>query len=373
MSATLAYGIKPIFYHLAEDQRWNVLSCLILHANIRNRCWPKVDTITAMATNGNRNIAIRAKKWLIEHKAIELVPHDKRVGEEVKLHQSRHVYQLTGTIEIADENSKAKTYPYLHFNNPPDGLLNTNSPADKSMADKSMADKSMPAIPHNKDQVKQTKTKKKTNTKQQQTDGGVGDKILNLCFSESVSKIFDGNSDLAYKLIKKHGEESVNAWCAYAAAQANVHSPVGLVRAKLKSGETPPVSTPKPAEAKPAPIQVPDTLFADDLSPRPARPAFPQVDKKAASWWHVALSQAEWTAPAAKSWLGSSRVIAVEADGTYVIHVKTLWMAEKFLTIMTRYLSDVLMKPTNIRFVDEFAMPPAPASAPPSIATGATM
>lgn len=101
MSAVLSFDLKRCFHILTDEDRWNVLSALMLFANVRNRCWPNMDTIARMATNGNRNNATRAKQWLLQCGAIELVPGDKRVGKDEKALPSRqHVYQLTGKLCI---------------------------------------------------------------------------------------------------------------------------------------------------------------------------------------------------------------------------------------------------------------------------------
>jgi hypothetical protein len=110
MSTILDFDLKRCFHILTQEDRWNVLGVYMLHANIRNRCWPSMDTVTRMATNGNRGHATRAKKWLIEHGAIEIVPGGKRVGdEEKKLPPRQHIYQLTGILKI-----DGQTYRYLY-------------------------------------------------------------------------------------------------------------------------------------------------------------------------------------------------------------------------------------------------------------------
>src|SRR3990172_6762274 len=100
MPPTLDYGIKACMSELTKDCRWNVLSVLILHANIRNRCWVGMDTIALIATNNNTRKATKAKKWLHEHGAFTLVPFDKRVEQELDLPPRQHIYQLTGKITI---------------------------------------------------------------------------------------------------------------------------------------------------------------------------------------------------------------------------------------------------------------------------------
>lgn len=120
MSATIDYEIKKALKFLSKDCRWNVLTVLILHANVRNRCWPSMDTIQEMATSGNRAKATRAKKWLEKHGAFELVKFDKRVAEELKFQPRQHVYQLTGLIKTCadkkcDCGATGETFHYLYL------------------------------------------------------------------------------------------------------------------------------------------------------------------------------------------------------------------------------------------------------------------
>ena len=110
MTTTLNFDLKKIFEELSKEYRWNVLTVLILHANRRNRTWVSMSTITTLATNGNRNKASKAKKWLQEHDAFILVPFDKRFEEETKLPPRLHIYELTGIIKMDDNE-----YPYLYY------------------------------------------------------------------------------------------------------------------------------------------------------------------------------------------------------------------------------------------------------------------
>lgn len=123
MTTTLSYELKSVMPILSQDGRWNVLSILILHTNIRSRCFIGMDEIARMATNGNIARATRAKKWLWQHKAYTLVPNDKRVSEETKLPARQHLYELTGTISrCGDPTCECLNYlkhptAYLYFGN----------------------------------------------------------------------------------------------------------------------------------------------------------------------------------------------------------------------------------------------------------------
>lgn len=127
MSTTLHYDLKAALPFLTKDNRWNVLTVLILHANIRNRCWPSMEVITELGTNGNRTKATRAKKWLEDHKAFEIVPGGKRVAEEAKIPSRQHIYQLLGTLQACDDKTcdcggNGRIYGYIYANSErPDG------------------------------------------------------------------------------------------------------------------------------------------------------------------------------------------------------------------------------------------------------------
>lgn len=113
---SLDYGLYDIMEQLSVDHRWDVLTVIMLRCDsVRNRSWPAMRTIAKKAcptsgVNGNLEMATRAKKWLMDHGAIELVPYKKRVGPELLLPRNRHVYQLTGVI-----NFDGKIYPYWYL------------------------------------------------------------------------------------------------------------------------------------------------------------------------------------------------------------------------------------------------------------------
>ena len=112
MSPTLDYRLKGGFSLLANNPDnpclINVLMFLILHANGRGRCWISLETIAKNATRSDPGKAVHAKRWLIEHDAIKLVPYEKRVGDEINLPKRQHIFQLTGFIRDGD-----MIYPYL--------------------------------------------------------------------------------------------------------------------------------------------------------------------------------------------------------------------------------------------------------------------
>lgn len=112
MTATLNFEVRKYMRDLYPEHRWGVLTVLILHADIRNRCWPSIDLIAHEMSLSPSRVS-KAKKWLLEHKAIELVPYEQRSGNEKAIGPRQHVYQLTGTIEI-----DGKKIPYLYFSEP---------------------------------------------------------------------------------------------------------------------------------------------------------------------------------------------------------------------------------------------------------------
>jgi len=110
MSATLNWELRKHLKDLRDDGRLAVLTALILHSNIRMRCWVSVDLLVE-ETGWSRPLVSKAKAWLAEQGAFVLVPFRKRVDEEVSLPRRQHVYQLTGMMVI-----DGKPIKYLFMN-----------------------------------------------------------------------------------------------------------------------------------------------------------------------------------------------------------------------------------------------------------------
>lgn len=108
MSAVLDYGLKDAPPELWGKDRWTLLTFLMLHTNARNRCWPSMQRIAKRLGKSSRSVC-SAKTWLLEHKAISLVPCKLRVDEEKALPSKQHVYQLTGVVQIEGRN-----FPYMY-------------------------------------------------------------------------------------------------------------------------------------------------------------------------------------------------------------------------------------------------------------------
>lgn len=110
MASTLHWELRKHLKDLRDDGRLAVLTALILHSNIRLRCWVSVDLLVA-ETGWSRPLVSKAKAWLHERGAFVLVPYRKRVDEELKLPTRQHVYQLTGMMDI-----DGKPIKYLFMN-----------------------------------------------------------------------------------------------------------------------------------------------------------------------------------------------------------------------------------------------------------------
>jgi hypothetical protein len=118
MSTTLDFQLREALPHLSKNARLNVLVALILHANIRNRCYPSLDWL-CVETGFGIEAVNKAKSWLIDVGAIERVPYAQRVGREKALPPRQTVYQLTGIMTI-----EGKTYAYLYDPTRTDSAVN---------------------------------------------------------------------------------------------------------------------------------------------------------------------------------------------------------------------------------------------------------
>lgn len=107
---------------------WPVLTCYILHTNIRNRAWPNLDTITR-ETGFERATVVEAKKWLVEHCALTPVGYQLRLERE-RLHPRMDVMQVNGTLAIDGQE-----YRYLTVAAPAD-QAEVNSSASELLKNK---------------------------------------------------------------------------------------------------------------------------------------------------------------------------------------------------------------------------------------------
>lgn len=147
MAATLHWALRAHLKDLREDGRLAVLTALILHANIRNRCWVSTD-ILAVETGWSRPSIVHAKQWLAAHGVFVLVPFHKRVDEELYLPPRQHVYQLTGIMTFDGE-----AVPYLLMNPEAQTAIElvvkklSESKATESKATESKVGKLSPTLP----------------------------------------------------------------------------------------------------------------------------------------------------------------------------------------------------------------------------------
>jgi len=109
MPTTLDFDLRENLNLLRQDGRLAVLIALVLHANVRGRCWPSVHLL-AQETGWAIGSVIEALRWLEGAGAIAKVPYEKRVEEEHELPVRQTVYQLTGRFSAG---GKTTFYLYL--------------------------------------------------------------------------------------------------------------------------------------------------------------------------------------------------------------------------------------------------------------------
>lgn len=116
MIVAMHWDMKQYMHELSKDDknpkahkgaRLAVLLQLMLHANHRLRCWPSTAAL-CRNTGLNRPAIVEARQWLINHRAVVIVPHDKREGVEKELPNRQMIYQLTGVVETS-----AGIVPYM--------------------------------------------------------------------------------------------------------------------------------------------------------------------------------------------------------------------------------------------------------------------
>lgn len=120
-NTTLHWNLRTVMHHMRDGGRLAVYLCYLLHANIRNRAWPSIELLMK-ETGWARASVVEAKQWLVEHRAIEKVAIDKRVGEETKLHQRCDVMQITGGLIIDGTATHI-----LYFNGQTNELVNSSA------------------------------------------------------------------------------------------------------------------------------------------------------------------------------------------------------------------------------------------------------
>jgi len=98
--ATLHHDLRRAMVYLwgAGGAVFAVLTLYILHANIRNRAWPSLDTLCD-EVGCVRDTALAARRWLIEHGALYPVPYAQRVAEE-RAAPRAEVLQISGILRV---------------------------------------------------------------------------------------------------------------------------------------------------------------------------------------------------------------------------------------------------------------------------------
>lgn len=116
MIITLHWDVKKFMKGMSASEkgskmaRLHVLVYLMACANQRCRCWPSIPRM-ADETGISASTINEAKEWLITHKALAIVPFDKREGKERAISHRQNVYQLTGVVEI-----EGKLWSYMLMN-----------------------------------------------------------------------------------------------------------------------------------------------------------------------------------------------------------------------------------------------------------------
>ena len=80
------------------EATWYVLTAYILHANLRGRAWPSLDTL-CRETGYARQAVVAARVWLVEHGALSRVSYALRIGDE-RGSPRAEVMQLSGVIRV---------------------------------------------------------------------------------------------------------------------------------------------------------------------------------------------------------------------------------------------------------------------------------
>jgi len=115
MGIVLGYALRKHLGKFREGQgsgaeaRWPVLTALMLHANIRMRAWPTVETLMGETGFNNKTVISGALQWLFESGAIYNVPYSKREGGELLLAPRKYVFQLNGIMQI-----DGVVFPYIY-------------------------------------------------------------------------------------------------------------------------------------------------------------------------------------------------------------------------------------------------------------------
>lgn len=151
MPTTLDFNFRNAMHYLRDSGRLNVLVALMLHTNVRNRCWPSM-RLLCKETGFAMAAVTEAKKWLEEHGAIEIVKYEHRVADEkAEVNHLQHVYQLTGILKI-----DGKTYHYLYVSQ------SETSASETSQSETSASETEVVKVVKSVESGKSVKKKKET-------------------------------------------------------------------------------------------------------------------------------------------------------------------------------------------------------------------
>lgn len=109
----LNYAIRNNDGQVSGNLGW-LFTILWLHSDNMLRCYPS-NELLAKETGQTAPTLTKHRNQLIDMKALIIVPMDKRITENEKaLHQRKHVYQITGMMQLPD----GKIISTMHFNSP---------------------------------------------------------------------------------------------------------------------------------------------------------------------------------------------------------------------------------------------------------------
>lgn len=98
----------PFIRLVCGDTGLPVLTAILSHANVRNRCYPSYTHLELITGLSRRSIA-KAVGGLVDLRMIRVIPLSERVEDELKLDKRLNVYEASGYLQIG-----ALVIPYLN-------------------------------------------------------------------------------------------------------------------------------------------------------------------------------------------------------------------------------------------------------------------
>jgi len=143
-NTTLNWNMRNVLVYLKDEGRLAVYLAYVLHADHRGRAYPSIDTL-AKETGYGRTTVIAAKSWLLEHKALAVVPFEKRMGQrETTLHHRREVIEVTGLIKLDD--GRIVELLYENHRHPDDDDSSADEPKNSSATERSPAEPEVTSV-----------------------------------------------------------------------------------------------------------------------------------------------------------------------------------------------------------------------------------